>query len=374
MGDLPGRLNPEFGLSWQSALFPGHPFVMNTISLFLSVAALATPSVAQDVIGVGWSGEVYEIDLATGSSSVLGSSGYSKLNAMAKSPDGTMYAMSDGELLSIDPVTGLASFVASTTLNSVRGLAFDSAGTLYAAENPNATAIDEDILYTIDVGTGATTYIGATGFFGIQGMSFSGNVLYAFDIGNGSGFGDGLITIDPATAVATDVNSAVGGSGSEAQCLFTDNAGNLFCAAGELFSVNKTTGVITLIGGGGFSVRGAEVVGTAGPILSVNNLTAGQTATIAVSNAGQFGIVFAGYSLQGAGPTTIGTPWGSFDFALTLPVRRMPPFFADANGDASMTQFVPAGGAGLPVWMHALVLNSNGTAAELTNSLALTIQ
>lgn len=358
----------------ERAHFPGRTLVMKTLSIFLSVAALATPGVAQDVVGVGWSGDVYEIDLATGNSSVLGYSGYSKLNAMAKAPDGTMYAMSDGDLLSIDPVTGLATYVATTSLNSVRGLAFDSSGTLFAAENPNATAIDEDILYTIDVGTGATNYIGATGFYGIQGMSFSGNVLYAFDIGNGSGFGDGLITIDPATAVATDVNAAVGGSGSEAQCLFSDHSGNLYCANAELFSVDKTTGVVTLIGGGAFSVRGAEVVGVGGPTLSVNNLIAGQTATIAVANAGQNGIVFLGYSIQGPGPTSIGTPWGSFGFELSLPIRRMPPFFADANGDASMTQNIPGGAAGVPVWMHALVVDAGGVAGEMTNSLALTIQ
>jgi hypothetical protein len=326
------------------------------------------------VIGVGWSGDVYQIDLATGNSSLIGYSGYSKLNAMAKAPDGTMYAMSDSDLLSIDPVTGLATYVATTSLNSVRGLAFDSSGTLYAAENPIPTAIDEDILYTIDVGTGATNFIGATGFFGIQGMSFSGNVLYAFDIGNGSGIGDGLITIDPATGVSTDVNPGVNGSGSQAQCLFTDNAGNLYCAASELFSVDKATGVVTVIGGGGFSVRGAEVLGTSGPVLMVNNLTAGQTATISVANAGALGIVFLGYSLQGAGPTSIGTPWGSFDFALSLPIRRMPPLFADANGDASVTQNIPGGAAGLPVWMHALVVDAGGVAGKLTNSLALTIQ
>lgn len=347
---------------------------MKALSLFLSVAALATPSVAQDVIGVAWSGDVYEIDLATGSSSVLGYSGYSKLNAMAKAPDGTMYAMSDGDLLSIDPVTGLATYVATTSLNSVRGLAFDSAGTLFAAENPNATAIDEDILYTIDVGTGATNYIGATGFFGIQGMSFAGNVLYAFDIGNGSGIGAGLITIDPATAVSTDVNPGVGGAGSQAQCLFSDGAGNLYCAASELFSVDKATGVVTVIGGGGFSVRGAEVVGVSGPSLTVSNLTAGQTATISVANAGSNGIVFLGYSIQGPGPSTIGTPWGSFDFAMSLPIRRMPAFFANANGDASMTQNIPAGAAGIPVWMQALVVDAGGVAGQLTNSLALTIQ
>jgi hypothetical protein len=134
------------------------------------------------------------------------------------------------------------------------------------------------------------------------------------------------------------------------------------------------TGAVTVIGGGGFSVRGAEVVGAGGPSLSVSNLSAGQTATISVANAGASGIVFLGYSLQGAGPTSIGTPWGSFDFALSLPIRRMPPLFADANGDASVTQNIPGGAAGLPVWMHALVVDAGGVAGKLTNSLALTIQ
>ena len=346
---------------------------MKTLSLLLSLTALSAPAAAQDVVGLGWAGDVYDIDLATGNSSYVGNCGFSRINAMAKAPDGTLYAVSDSDLITIDPVTGLASYVATTNLNSVRGLAFDGSGTLYAAENPVPTAIDEDILYTIDVGTGATTLVGATGYFGIQGLSFANGVLYAFEIGNGSGLGDGLITIDPVTAVATDVNPSIGGSGSEGQCLFSDTSGNLYCANAELFSVDTSTGLVTLIGGGAFSVRGAEVLG-AGPSISVTDLVAGQTATLSVSSAESFGVVFPAYSLQGAGPTSIATTIGTFDFELTPPIRRIPPLFCDVNGAAATSIPVPPAASGVSVWVHALALDATGATGQLTNALALTVQ
>ena len=346
---------------------------MKLPTLLLSLVAFTAPAAAQDVLGLGWGGDVYDIDLATGNSTLVGNCGFDRINAMAKAPDGTLYAMSGGDLITIDSVTGLATYVATTNLNSVRGLAFDASGTLYAAENPVPTAIDEEILYTVDVATGATTLIGAMGYFGIQGLAYAHGTLYAFDTGNGSGFGDGLITIDPMTAVATDVNPAIGGSASEAQCLFADSAGNLYCANTELFAVDAISGSVTRIGGGAFSVRGAEVIGT-GPTISVSNLVAGQNATITVSGAESFGVVFPGYSLQGAGPTTIVTTVGTFDFELTTPIRRVPPLFCDVNGAASTQVLVPPRATGVAVWAHALALDATGSTGVLTNALALIVQ
>lgn len=329
---------------------------------------------AQDVLGIGWTGEAYKIDLATGNAISLGSSGASRFNAMAKAADGTMYAMADADLYTIDASTGAATYVATTSLSSVRGLAFDASGTLYAAENFPSTSIAEDILYTVDVNTGATSLIGATGVFGIQGMCFSGGTLYAWEIGNGSGTGMGLVTIDTATAVTTDVNPAVNGTGSEGQCLFADASGQIYCASSSLYKVDSTTGATSLVGGGGFSVRGAEIIGASGPSLSVSNLAAGSTATVSVSAAGPNAVIFAAYSLNGGGPTSVGTPWGTFSFDLTAPYRRLPTMFANGAGNASQTQNVPGNTTGTPVWVHALVVDQSGTSAETTNSLALTIQ
>lgn len=342
---------------------------MKSLALLLPFAALTAPVVAQDVLGIAWSGEVYDIDLATGDASSRGHCGYSRINAMAKAPDGTLFAMSDSDLISIDPATGLAAFVTTTGLTSVRGLAISEASTLYAIESTLA----EDLLYTIDVVSGATTFIGATGYLGIQGLTFAGGALFGFEVGSGAGFGDGLITIDPATGAATDVNAAVGGRGTEGQCLFSDATGELYCANTELYSIDAATGMTTLIGGGTFSVRGAEIVGV-GPMISVTNLVGGQVATLSVTAAPPFGVAYAGYSLQGGGPSTLVTTLGSFEVDLSAPIRRLSPLSCDRNGQASLSSQIPAAATGVSVWFQALVLDASGSQARVTNSLALVVQ
>lgn len=104
-----------------------------------------------------------------------------------------------------------------------------------------------------------------------------------------------------------------------------------------------------------------------GPSLAVNNLVAGGTADLVVSNTAPGATCVIAYSLAGAGPTN--TPYGMAD--LSLPINQLPPLTSDAAGVAATTANIPAGAAGRPVWLQAVELTATG--GNLTNSLAETI-
>ena len=91
-------------------------------------------------------------------------------------------------------------------------------------------------------------------------------------------------------------------------------------------------------------------------LLSVSNFTAGQTGSIDVSGSQHGRTILLGYSLAGAGPTSIdmGT------LALSPPFTQLPPLVADASGNASMTVNLPAGLAGTTVHLHGAELFSLG--------------
>lgn len=236
---------------------------MRTLTTLVTALACAAPSAAQDMVAVSWSGDSTAIDSATGAGTSLGFSGFSSVNSMAKDPGtGKLYANSNNLIIEIDPLTGLGSLVATTSLSNfgIRGMAF-LGSTLYAVVDGGP-----DALYTIDLSTGSTTFIGSTGFFGMQGLTEAGGVLYGWEIGTGSGFGVGLVTINPATGAATDVDVNNGGSGFEVQTLCSDSVGNLWGASDALYTVDKVTGLTSLVGSGGYSdVRGIEFAGGGAP-------------------------------------------------------------------------------------------------------------
>ncbi|MBC8328570.1 MAG: hypothetical protein H8E31_07455 [Planctomycetes bacterium] len=112
-------------------------------------------------------------------------------------------------------------------------------------------------------------------------------------------------------------------------------------------------------------------IGPPRPVLELRNLVAGQTAEIEVSLAQPGDLVLMGYSLRGGGPTTVPSPWGSLEVALTPPFERLPSLAADPNGVALRTAAVPAGASGVQVWAHAAVVHANR--ATLTLPVTATV-
>jgi len=110
-----------------------------------------------------------------------------------------------------------------------------------------------DDLYRIDLALGTATLLGPIGFSGVEGMT-AGGALYAWDPGDGSGNGAGLITIDPATGAGTDVNPAVGANGGVVSTLAHSlKQGLLYGGQDKLYQVNTTTGHLAFVGTGGYS-------------------------------------------------------------------------------------------------------------------------
>ncbi len=106
-----------------------------------------------------------------------------------------------------------------------------------------------------------------------------------------------------------------------------------------------------------------------GPQLQVLNLVAGQQASARLSQMVPGNLAVLGWSVSGGGP--VATHHG--DVLLSPPVHRLGPAVADPNGQLSVSLTVPAGSAGLPIWVHALELSGGGQ-GWLSNALALTIQ
>jgi WD40 repeat protein len=228
--------------------------------IFIGVAtiALAMPVAGHSaIIGIEWNGDVFAIDETTGGGALVGSSGYIQTNALARNSTGTLYSEGDtsSALITIDPVTGAGTLASPLTqvFGGYRAFAFSPGDVLYA--NGNSGGANNE-LYTIDVSTGAVTLVGYIPFPGVQALTFSpAGVLYGWDAG-----GAGLITIDPSTANAADVNPGVGGS-FDIQTLAFSPDGVLYGANDSLFTIDLTSGAQTLVGNGPYTdIRGMEFV------------------------------------------------------------------------------------------------------------------
>jgi len=227
--------------------------------------------IAAAIIGVtvgenGGISQSVKIGEQTGKGFVFGSTGFYSLNSLAKHSAGIIvsagadvaYGMTK-LLVFIDPRTGVGS--AGPLLNfgkvgpDIRGLAFSPDGILYAANNTGpAGGLNPDDLFIVDLGTGSGTLVGHTGLTGLQDIAFSpSGVLYGWDVN------EGLVVIDPATGIATDVNTRQDGNTAIQAISFTP-AGELLGAGSDLVSISPTTGAATLIGGRGYpQVRGIIV-------------------------------------------------------------------------------------------------------------------
>jgi len=224
-----------------------------------------------DVLALQWSftgdtSPVGTIDSTTGVWQTIGSSGFPRLNALARSPSGVYYSVTEydtcgaSRLITIDPRTGAGSVVAGIDgipdNNYVSGLAFSPGGVLYAALGDCHVLEPSDWLYTINPASGTASLVGAiAGYSGVGALDFddSTGTLYGWD--NQAG----LITIDPASGTATDVNPSVGGPNILSLVILPN--GSMVGGRSELYSIDRTTGETTRIGSGSFdNVRGIEVL------------------------------------------------------------------------------------------------------------------
>lgn len=214
----------------------------------LMVAGTASAQTLYGSRGGNTAGNLYTINPTTAVSTVVGPIGYA-VTGMAYNPaTGTMYGSTSSNspvcascLITINLTTGAGTLVGAMGLsNSAADIAW-SGTTLYGWSE------DGDDLVTINTTTGAATFVGESGLstFG-DAMDFSGGVLYAILEGNGGP----LSTVNTTTGLTTAGPTVSGIAG-------TPNSGsnqpgtNVFFVGsnnGNLHTLDRTTGIATLIG------------------------------------------------------------------------------------------------------------------------------
>jgi hypothetical protein len=208
-------------------------------------------------------GSFLKIDVNNGTGTMIGPTGFSVLNSLARDSTGALYSVSYPDLIRIDPNTGAGTSIAKVQYpGDFRALAFSSAGTLYGIVNGGGLGQTEvpDDLVTIDMGTGVITAVGNTGHSGVQGLAFaSDGTLYGWDVR------DGLLTINLATGAASLVNPGTKPTGVDIQSIAFAPDGRLYGARNNLYAISISNGATTLIGSGGYSdVRGIEFLAEQG--------------------------------------------------------------------------------------------------------------
>lgn len=179
---------------------------LQTAVLVLS-AAMALPAVADPLAYAISFNKLYRIDLASGTTTLIGETGFNDVEGLALAPNGTLYGIVDSTktLITIDKQSGHGTAVGNAPGNTGLtgqgvgqfdaldfGLAFSCDGRLWASSDTARK------LWQINQGTGQATLVGSLGVQ-ITGLGANADGLY----GLGSQGDEGVYRIDTATAVAT---------------------------------------------------------------------------------------------------------------------------------------------------------------------------
>jgi len=154
--------------------------------------------------------DLYRIDPNTAIATRVGSLGVADMNALTIAPDGRLLgAGGAGYLAVIDTVTGQA-----TTIGTYGNVQISSGDIVFAPDGRLfATVIGSgagDRLVTVNPATGVAAPVsaGTIGFPNVWGLVFVENVLYALTWGANANAPAGLLLrIDPATGVGTQIRA-----------------------------------------------------------------------------------------------------------------------------------------------------------------------
>ena len=239
--------------------------ILAVIAMVLSL--LPTTSSVAGFIGVSWDGDVYSINELTGSGSLIGASGWSQLNSMALDPSGRFLSATRGtssRIVELDPVTGEGTLFHAPFLDDIRAMAYSPDGILYAIQDVGGV---QSHLYMLDLSVpfgdrDVATFIGQSTIGDIQGLTFAPEgTLYAWSLSSG------LITMNPDTAEATDVNGKNDGMPGIATLAFAPD-GTLYGVHDALYTLDIMTGERSLVGMGGYGdVRGFEWIPSPGTLM-----------------------------------------------------------------------------------------------------------
>lgn len=235
-----------------------------TLRALLVLLVASTLAPAQSVLyAVDTFANLYTVDRATAALTFVGPPGIvATAKELTAGPDGRLYMMgsSPGVLYAVDPITGAATIVTTTTIptgptfTEVRGLAFDGAGDLYV-EILLGSQMFPGQLWRVDPDTGAAVMMGggpppfvegldwdpATSLFFTCDCNFTASTLYGLTTSGGANTALAVTAAGPVTAIAVD------------------DDGTIWTAGSELRTIDRVTGVSTLVG----SFTGTQIVGLA---------------------------------------------------------------------------------------------------------------
>jgi hypothetical protein len=217
----------------------------------------------------------------------------------AEAQAGYLYGGDDG-LYQIDPATGASVLISNVANAPYRlGLAYNpNTATMYGIGPFDGT------LSTIDLTTGAATFVGDNGF-SMTGLTFSGDfsTLYALDNNGGP-----LLAVNPADGSAV----VIGATNGNLLDLTTDSAGNVYAGGfNGIYSVDTTTGLTTAIGG---TLSWTAIAFGAGDILYGIEITSDALYTIDVTTGaatlvgGAIGFDVRGMAFVGDADTEVPEP------------------------------------------------------------------
>lgn len=181
----------------------------------------------------------YSIDLESGAVVLLGPTGFSHFNSLAATSTGMIFSADDSNLVRINARSGVGQLSVPIIgdiepSRSIRAMAFSKQNVLHAINYIGQ-------LYTIETATGYSRLVGNTGYTHIQSLEFGRDgTLYAWDVRQG------LLTINPSTGIATDVNLSFGATADIQTIAFAPN-GLLYGGRNEIYEISPATGRLTLV-------------------------------------------------------------------------------------------------------------------------------
>lgn len=248
--------------------------VLAVSSILVSTIA-ALSSAHADLIGLQAGNNttlagVYRIDTTTGTQTLLGNSGFAALQDLALAPDGTYYAVAGSstttptsQLITINPTTGAGMLVAPLTTTDPGGISFMTGlgvgtdGTLYGAGLTVGGSVSN--LYSINRTTGVASLIGTTNAASMQALTVNAATGVAYGVNTaGDAVTRGLRTVDLATGASTFVGPVTPSGAQGIQDIAFTSDGSLWGVdqQGNLFTV--AAGGLTLKSNGLAGFRGLE--------------------------------------------------------------------------------------------------------------------
>jgi hypothetical protein len=244
--------------------------ILRTAAALLLCAGTASAQV--ELFAIDFAGNLYLVDQSTAGTSLIGFTGFSRINGAAADASGTIYAsrfrdlansLDQNQFIRIDRTTGAGTMVAQYgTMNDLRALAFAD-GVLYAIREGTI-----DDLVTMDPVSGAVTLVGPTGRADVQGLTADASgQLYGVGV---TGTGGTLLSISRTTGAATVINAAMG-AGTDIQTIEWFEGSTAWIGRTNLRTVDLVTGISTVIGTMGIAdVRGLAAVRQSSPVCYAN--------------------------------------------------------------------------------------------------------